>query len=1066
MKAPQRNNRGFTLVELLVAMATGIVVIGAIYALYTYFLRTSEGQDKLIEIQQEARVAMERLAKEIRAAGCYYRNTPIITATSTQFEFESDIDPDPNQGPWKIKYELDATNKEILRSSALWNGTSYGSYSTAQDIAGHITGLQFTYYDENGTVITAPVNSQANRDRIRRVDIQITAQTDNPNPATKTVDTITLTTSVYTRCMGVQQSTDTTPCANPTNLASTDPGICGRLNLTWTKSTSSDAAGYRIYYRPTGSTFYSGLIDVAGGSTESYTLTGLQNGTQYDIAIKCYDTSGNVNSSFEGPISGTSGTTDTKPDDSTAPDLPTGADATSGDGYTTLSWTASTAVDTGGYHVYRSDDGGVTYTQVAEVDSTVLSYTDTSVQNCPSTPYYYKVMSWDCASNEQSLSSQSAVYGDGSGTNADSPTSGVTDTNPFETVPPQDPSNFTAVAGADKVYLSYATPADTDLKGVRILRRTDQYPTDQNDAGAVGPNNQTDYEPLNVSQTYSLVDNYGVVVGNTYYYRAFAYDRCNNFSAGTISQATAAPCGDGVPGSKHYGPPAAPSGVTSDVCSVATINWTASTGSENGNTFNPASENDVVGYNVYRSTVSGGPYTKINTTPITSTSYYDSTVVTGNSYYYVVTAVDCAGNESTITSPETTVIPSDVDWDTNVKVITYGTSGVSGSQHNVVKFGIKNLGNTSVTLDSAVITWTTSTAKLKKVVLTPFGSSSNTLWDGTLIDSGITVDFSSYQPDPSLRRLGAGSTLNELELDFRDSSGTGYVDMRGATITVTFNYTNDSSSSACSSTSFSVPVSTGPTITSSTQNRPVQPTTSNLNAGTIVVPAGTQDASYNWTLYDVTVQNTLTLETLTTLSSATLYYTTTDRSTTTAPFTDYSASPAGWTAVTMCQVGTTNTYQTASSGSCTTSPIPNLPGKRVWYYTKVIDSNTNYDIQPEPSVGIYTYDQEAKFNIYMTVTRSGAGGQDVSVSVDLEDQDTNAVSGATISITITGAATVETGTMTESATAGTYTYTATGNYHDKQISVTIAVSKSTFTSASCGALNILKTDTTTTKNCL
>ncbi|MFQ5737018.1 MAG: fibronectin type III domain-containing protein, partial [Thermodesulfobacteriota bacterium] len=840
MKFPApKKDHGFTLVELLVAMALSIIVLGALYSLYINFIRTSAGQDKIVEIQQEGRAAIERISKEVRAAGCYYRNTPIITATATEFEFESDTDPDPALGPWKIKYNLDTTDKELQRSSAAWTGSAYGAYSAAQTVAGHITGLSFAYYDETGTVIPAPITSQANRDRIRRVDAVVTATTDEINPSTKKFDSITLTTSLYLRCMGVQQSTDTTECAVPTDIQVADPGICGRLNVTWTKSTSSDAAGYRIYYRPTGTSFYSGLLEVPGGATEAYTMTGLQDGVQYDIAMKCYDTAGNINAAYAGPVTGTASPTDTKPDDSVAPELPTATDATAADGSVTLTWTGSTSVDVGGYNVYRSDDGGSVYTKVTEVDSTFSSYSDTTVTNCPTQPYYYKVTSWDCAANEKALASQSAVYGDAALVSGitDVPTDGTTDTNPTETTPPADPLSFQAVAGADKIYLSYATPVDTDLQGVRILRRQDIFPTDKDDAAAVGPNGTKDYSPLTPNQTYSLIDSAGVVIGDTYYYRAFAYDGCMNFSPGTISQATAKPCGDGAPGSKHYGPPSAPTGLSAAVCSTSTLSWTASAGSENGNTFNPASENDVVGYNVYRSTTSGFGYTQLNAAPITSTSYADATVVAGNTYYYVVKAVDCAANESTVASSEVTVIPSGIDWDPAIKVISYGSAGVTGTQHNVVKLGLQNLGNTDVTINSATMTWTTAAALIKTVKLKPFGGSDNTLWNDTtlpLTSSGVNIDYSSYEPDAALRRLAAGSTLNEMTIDFRDSTDSAAVDMRNATINITIYYTNDSSSSACTSSTFSVPVPRGPVITASTQNQPVSPTTSNLNTGTLV----------------------------------------------------------------------------------------------------------------------------------------------------------------------------------------------------------------------------------------
>jgi hypothetical protein len=54
----------------------------------------------------------------------------------------------------------------------------------------------------------------------------------------------------------------------------------------------------------------------------------------------------------------------------------------------------------------------------------------------------------------------------------------------------------------------------------------------------------------------------------------------------------------------------------------------------------------VVGYNVYRGTTSGGPYTtELNSSPVGGTTYTDATVQAGQTYYYVVTAV--ASNDVT-----------------------------------------------------------------------------------------------------------------------------------------------------------------------------------------------------------------------------------------------------------------------------------------------------------------------------------------------------------------------------------------------------------------------------------
>lgn len=66
----------------------------------------------------------------------------------------------------------------------------------------------------------------------------------------------------------------------------------------------------------------------------------------------------------------------------------------------------------------------------------------------------------------------------------------------------------------------------------------------------------------------------------------------------------------------------------------------------------------AVGYNIYRSLVSGGPYTILNTALDASTSYTDTTVSAGTTYYYVVTAVDSSSNESAYSNQATAVVPS------------------------------------------------------------------------------------------------------------------------------------------------------------------------------------------------------------------------------------------------------------------------------------------------------------------------------------------------------------------------------------------------------------------------
>jgi hypothetical protein len=65
----------------------------------------------------------------------------------------------------------------------------------------------------------------------------------------------------------------------------------------------------------------------------------------------------------------------------------------------------------------------------------------------------------------------------------------------------------------------------------------------------------------------------------------------------------------------------------------------------------------IAGYNAYRSTVSGGPYTKINSSLIPTTAYNDLAVQNGYTYYYVTTAVNNQGMESSYSNQSSATVP-------------------------------------------------------------------------------------------------------------------------------------------------------------------------------------------------------------------------------------------------------------------------------------------------------------------------------------------------------------------------------------------------------------------------
>lgn len=91
-------------------------------------------------------------------------------------------------------------------------------------------------------------------------------------------------------------------------------------------------------------------------------------------------------------------------------------------------------------------------------------------------------------------------------------------------------------------------------------------------------------------------------------------------------------------------PPAAPASPSAALGNAsATITWTASVGADS--------------YNVKRATTPGGPYTTV-AAGLTGTSFHDTTVTTGTTYYYVITAVTSADGEGVASAEVSITTPA------------------------------------------------------------------------------------------------------------------------------------------------------------------------------------------------------------------------------------------------------------------------------------------------------------------------------------------------------------------------------------------------------------------------
>jgi len=139
-----RSARGFSLIELMVAMAMACIVLAAVYSLHAALTKSYTTQNVAADAQESMRAGVDLMAEDILMAGFDPMIAGVfgmIAADPISIHFTSDRN---------MNGVLDATDLEEIRY--FWNGTQliqelYGDNTTADVLVDNVTSLTFTYSD-------------------------------------------------------------------------------------------------------------------------------------------------------------------------------------------------------------------------------------------------------------------------------------------------------------------------------------------------------------------------------------------------------------------------------------------------------------------------------------------------------------------------------------------------------------------------------------------------------------------------------------------------------------------------------------------------------------------------------------------------------------------------------------------------------------------------------------------------------------------------------------------------------------------------------------------------------
>lgn len=193
--ARTQDERGFTLIEIIIGLALASVVSTAIYSIFSVQHRIYMAQKQIADIQQSLRTCMYLLEDDIKLA-CFdplkSAKPAILIADSQSFRFQADLNENGSLQSEDTNSSGDTTltndrneqktygfardkNGQGRLTRASWN-------AGGAPMADFIETLDFVYLDGNGTVLSPLPLSDTNKAQIRSVEITLVARSEHPDP--------------------------------------------------------------------------------------------------------------------------------------------------------------------------------------------------------------------------------------------------------------------------------------------------------------------------------------------------------------------------------------------------------------------------------------------------------------------------------------------------------------------------------------------------------------------------------------------------------------------------------------------------------------------------------------------------------------------------------------------------------------------------------------------------------------------------------------------------------------------------------------------------------------------